>query len=78
MKEGVLNAFEKVKEEFISTVKSGISFSFNKADASAEPNLNEAFMLEGKDAIVVMNPGKRKRYLVHDGDFTSASIQSTL
>jgi len=74
----VIDQLTKVKDDFVSTVSSAIGFTFAKIDASAEKVFADAFNLEGKDAIVVMNPGKRKRYVIHEGDMTAAALEKTL
>jgi len=67
-----------VKEDFVSKVTSGINFTFAKLDAGAEPAFAEILGLESLPALVVMNAGKRKRFLVHEGEMTSQSLQKTL
>jgi len=74
----VIDELIKVKEDFVAASNSAIGFSFAKLDASSEPDFAAAFNMEGDSAFVVMNPGKRKRYLIHDGDMTAASLEKTL
>jgi len=63
-----------VKDDFVSTVTKGISFTFAKVSAANEKAFADIFNLESKPAFVVMNAGKRKRFLVHDGELTAKSL----
>lgn len=67
-----------LKENFTNTVSRGIRFTFAKLDASTEPEFTSIFGLETYPQIVILNAGKRKRYIVHDGDITSANLQKGL
>lgn len=66
--ETVLQHFKDVKEKFTSQIARGITFSFIRLDASTEPEFAAMFNLESMPATVIMNPGKRKRFLLHDKD----------
>ncbi len=35
-----------------------------------EKKWGELFKYEGKDKVVILNPGKRKRYTEHEGDIS--------
>lgn len=65
-------------EEYESKISRGIAFRFMWLDASTEPQFTSTFELESYPQIVVMNPGKRKRFLVHDGDISVSSVKQTL
>lgn len=75
----VISAMRDVKDLFVSKIERGITFNFMRVDASLEPEFAAMFG-EPSDfpAVVVMNPGKRKRFLKHEGELTSESIQNTL
>ena len=49
-------------------------------DASAEPNFFNMFDLKADDLpkVVILNPGKRKRYLVHEKNINGGDISTTL
>ena len=48
-------------------------------DASTEPDFASIFNLEDKfPKVVILNPGKRKRFLIHDTEITEANIEATL
>jgi hypothetical protein len=57
---------EKLKDQFTSKIERGITFSFMRLDASAEPEFAATFKLDASQlpAIVVLNPGKKARFLV--------------
>jgi predicted transcriptional regulator len=62
-----------------SKISRGISFNFMWLDASAEQEFANVFELgESMPSVVVLNPGKRKRFLVHEGEITKDSVQKTL
>ena len=49
-------------------------------DASAEPEFATIFGIEESNypALIILNPGKRKRFLVHTGEITEKNIENTL
>jgi hypothetical protein len=49
-------------------------------DASQEKDFASMFEFKESDLpkIVILNPGKRKRYLIHDKDINEADLSSTL
>lgn len=47
-------------------------------NASIEKKWGELFKYDGKDKVVVLNPGKRKRYTEHQGDISKESVSQTL
>ena len=65
--QNVVNAMVDVKSAFVSKIERGITFSFMKLDASKEPGFASLFESTDYPYVVVMNPGKRKRYLRHEG-----------
>jgi len=77
--QAVLDALAQVKENFTSKIERGITFSFIRLDASAEPDFAGMFKLGDElPKVIVMNPGKRKRFLISNGDLTTAGISETL
>lgn len=68
-----------VGQNFASKISRGISFYFMWLDATAEPDFSSIFNLEDNlPRIVILNPGKRKRFLLHDGEITEKAIELTL
>lgn len=47
-------------------------------NASIDKEWGKIFNFEGEDKVVVLNPGKRKRYTAHEGHITKDSISMTL
>jgi hypothetical protein len=49
-------------------------------DASAEPAFASMFDLKTADLpkVVILNPGKRKRYLIHDKGINESEVSKTL
>lgn len=74
--------FRKVQANFQSKIERGISFNFMRLHTEHEPALAELF--KGDNAsnepfVVVMNPGKRKKFLRHEGSALDAeAISGTL
>ena len=66
-------------QQFASKISRGISFYFVSLDASAESAFAGMFNL-GSDLpkVVILNPGKRKRFLVHDKTINEGEISTTL
>lgn len=47
-------------------------------NVEVEKKWGEIFKYQGEDKVVILNPGKRKRYTNHDGEITKDSISMTL
>lgn len=49
-------------------------------DASQEPKFSEMFGIPADDLpkVVILNPGKRKRFLLHSGSINENDISATL
>lgn len=45
-------------------------------DAEVEDAYAKAFGFEGKDKVVVLNPGKRKRFVAHDEDISFSALSN--
>lgn len=67
-------------QSFASKISRGVNFYFMWLDASAEPDFFKVFNIESENLpkVVILNPGKRKRFLVHDKDITEGDISATL
>lgn len=76
--EKVIDALNSVKEAFTSKIERGITFSFIRLDASAEPDFADMFKIDEYPKVVVMNPGKRKRFLISDKSMDENGISETL
>ena len=69
---------EKLKEQFTSKIERGISFNFMRLDASAEQEFASVFKLESHPAVVVLNPGKKARFLVSQKEHSAAGVSEQL
>ena len=47
-------------------------------DAETEADFASTFNLDSYPAVAILNPGKRKRYLLHEGDINDTNIEKTL
>lgn len=76
----VLDAFSNVKEAFTSKIERGITFNFIRLDVGAESEFASVFGVEEDQlpGLVVLNPGKKKRFLLHEYDLTEEGITQTL
>lgn len=75
----MLDELNAVGQNFASKISRGISFYFMWMDASAEKDFAATFNLEDQyPRLVILNPGKRKRFLLHEGEINEKSIEKTL
>ena len=75
----MLDEMNAVGQNFASKISRGISFYFMWVDASAEKDFVTVFNLEyDTPKLVVLNPGKRKRFLLHEGNVAEKEIEKTL
>lgn len=56
----------------------GSTYKFMWLDVTTESKWKPVFEVEGYPSVVVLNPGKRKRYVRHEGELNTESIRSTL
>lgn len=71
----VVDALAVLKQGFVAESASRIRFGFMRLDKSAEPEFANVLKLEGDEPkIVVMNAGKRKRFLHHEGEMTADAL----
>ena len=63
--EGHLDTLHRAGQTFASKISRGINFLFMWLDTEKDPNFAAMFKTEELPAVVILNPGKRKRYLVH-------------
>lgn len=71
-----LEILNSLGQGFAAKISRGIQFNFMWVDASKNPEFVSTFGLEVSDMpkLVILNPGKRKRFLTHEGDISEASI----
>ena len=71
-----VDALYAVKTDFVAATESRIRFSFMRLDMSAEPTLTKVLKIEDPNTpkFVIMNAGKRKRFLHHEGDMNAKDL----
>jgi len=62
-----LDVLQQVGQGFASKISRGITFYFSWLDAEANPDFSSTLGTSEYPQIVVLNPGKRKRFIVHEG-----------
>lgn len=69
-----------VKEVFTSKIERGITFNFMRLDVSTEPDFAATFGFEDGEVpgIVVLNPGKKKRFLKSQYALSKEGVTETL
>jgi thioredoxin-like negative regulator of GroEL len=80
VKQDQLNELYSLGQQFASKISRGINFSFMWLDASAETQFAGIFDVATADLpkVVILNPGKRKRFLVHQGAISEGEVGKTL
>jgi hypothetical protein len=75
--QSILDTLNSVSQGFASKISRGISFSVSWVDASREPEFVSTFGIEESSlpSLIVLNPGKRKRFLLHEGEITESAIE---
>lgn len=73
-----LDQLSKLGEQFESKISRGITFLFNWLDASTEPEFASIFNLESFPQVVILNPGKRKRFTMHEGEISGEAVEASL
>jgi hypothetical protein len=78
-KEGAVDALYSLGKSFENKINRGVSLHFMWVNSAVEPTFAAA-LGNGKETprVVILNPGKRKRYLVHSGALNEASISQTI
>lgn len=74
----MLDQMDNVSQTFTSKISRGINFIFSWLSVADESEFGAVFGQEEYPKLVVLNPGKRKRFLVHEGDINSEGIEKTL
>jgi len=76
--EAKLDVLYQLGQGFASKISRGIQFYFSWIDTTAEPEFSAVFGIEEYPKVIVLNPGKRKRFLIHEGEITEGKIEETL
>ena len=75
-----IEALQFVQEAFTSKIERGITFNFMRLDVSTEADFAASFAFEEGElpGLVVLNPGKKKRYLKGEYGLTQKGVTDTL
>lgn len=78
--ESIIKAFMNIQDRFTSKLERGITFSYMRLDSTAEADFAATLNLEDSElpALVVLNPGKKKRFLVSEYSLDEEGITQTL
>ena len=76
----IVQTLQSIQERFTSKLERGINFSYMRLDATAESEFAASFGLEDSQlpALVVLNPGKKKRFLHSEYGLEESGIAETL
>ncbi len=78
--QGEINELYSIGQKFASKISRGINFSFMWLSSQDEAAFFKMFDVSTDDLpkLVVLNPGKRKRFLVHSGAINESAVSATL
>jgi len=71
---GSMDILLNLKNKFEANIDRGTKFAFMWVDTATEVDFTAGFNIEAKPSIIAFKPGKRKRYALHEGDFSEKSI----
>ena len=76
----IVETMQTLQERFTSKLERGIAFNYMRLDTTAEADFAGAFGLEDDQlpALVVLNPGKKKRFMLSEYGLTEQGITETL
>ena len=60
----------KLAKKFSSKVQRGSNYKFMWLDSSKEVVWKHAFDIQETPTVIILNPGRRKRYVTHQGIIT--------
>eukprot|EP01015_Nassula_variabilis_P007141 TRINITY_DN1542_c0_g1_i6.p1 TRINITY_DN1542_c0_g1~~TRINITY_DN1542_c0_g1_i6.p1 ORF type:complete len:314 (-),score=74.97 TRINITY_DN1542_c0_g1_i6:56-997(-) len=72
-----LDTLKQLHESFQRKIDRGFKYNFMWLDATAESKFAQIFEVEKYPQVLILNPGKRKRFLIHEGDITSEALADT-
>jgi hypothetical protein len=70
--------FENLNTKYDRKIDRGSKYKFMWLNASIEKKWAGIFDYDGSNKVVVLNPGKRKRFAPHEGAINRDSISTTL
>lgn len=70
--------FEALNAKYDRKIERGTKYKFMWLNGVVEKQWASIFGYSGNDQVVILNPGKRKRYTPHDGPINKDAISTTL
>ena len=74
----VTSIFEFLNTKFDRKMERGAKFKFMWLNVEVEKAWGTLFQYDGSDKVVILNPGKRKRFTTHEGPIEKDNISNTL
>jgi len=72
------DVFEALNAKYDRKIERGTKYKFMWLNGVVEKDWGNLFGYSGSDIVVVLNPGKRKRFTPHEGSITKDSVSITL
>jgi hypothetical protein len=72
------DVFEGLNAKYDRKIERGTKYKFMWLNAAVEQAWGKLFGYSNSDLVVVLNPGKRKRFTPHEGPITKDAISVTL
>lgn len=72
------NTFEALNAKYDRKIERGTKYKFMWLNASVEKGWAKVFNYDSADKVVILNPGKRKRFTSHEGPINKDEISMTL
>ena len=76
VQQSLLDEMDNVSQKFTSKISRGIDFLFSWLSVADEAEFGKVFNQEDYPKLVILNPGKRKRFMVLEGDITGDNIEN--
>jgi hypothetical protein len=70
--------FEALNAKYDRKIERGTKYKFMWLNGAVEKAWAGIFGYSGNDLVVVLNPGKRKRFTPHDGPINKDAVSTTL
>ncbi len=74
----MVTVFEALNAKYDRKIDRGAKIKFMWLNASIEKKWGQIFKYNGSDKVVILNPGKRKRFTEHEGDINKDGVSATL
>jgi len=74
----IKNLFEALNTQYDRKIDRGAKFKFMWLNGNIEKAWGSLLQYDGSDRVVILNPGKRKRFAVHEGSITREAISQSV